>query len=138
MDSITHALYRAVSRADVDQRAATPAERRETLGAAVPDSRAGLQPLAVRPNVHDGYAGASGTDLHITLPRTPETLALFLEFTAMGLNPPVSLIEGEAEVILAPGDISVFAPQDNAAGIWCGQLQSAKGGRRTEWKEQVL
>ena len=140
MDSITHALFKAI--AAENRRQIASAQPETTIGAAVPgDHDAGLQPLARRPQVHDTFAGARGTDLHISLlTRSEEVLALFMELCSSGFAPPVSLIEGEAEVIIGEGHIEVFAPFDDASASWVGILDkrvnnSKNGDRRSFWSE---
>jgi hypothetical protein len=137
MDSISHTLYRAILADDTHQRKVEDMDR--PAGDERPN-KAGLQPLAERHDVHQSYADAAGTDLHLELTRGPELLGLYMEFVAAGYTPPVSLIDG-ATVILAPGEVSLFAICDNAEHTWCAALRMKdlqhRGDRRAGWEEQV-
>jgi hypothetical protein len=138
MDSISHALYRAIMVDDAHQR------KVEDMDKPIGDERpnqAGLQPLTLRKDVHDAYNGAAGTDLHIELERGPETLCLYMEFVAAGFCPPASLVTG-ATVILAPGEVSLFAICDSGNDTWCAALRvrdpdAHPSNRKAGWTEQL-
>ncbi len=168
MDSITHSLYKAIAAANVlqkiDAREAKADQRgwdspgpgwvkvadhtmdslplwshRTVLGAAVPgDHGGGLQPLASRPQVHQVYPDADGTDLHIELDGGPDLLIFWLELTAAGLAPPAGLVTDGACVLMGPGYVEVYAVNDNARGSWVGQLCPGADGRRAEWRERTV
>jgi hypothetical protein len=143
MDSITHALYRAVTADNAHQRRVEDTDR-ET-GDQRPN-HAGLQPLAQRPDVHNAYQGAAGTDFHIELERGDETICLYMEFVAAGFTPPAGLIDG-GTVLLSPGHIELYVATDNGQNNWCAQLsvlpsQVQRPGdhqpRKAGWTEQLV
>jgi hypothetical protein len=138
MDSISHALYRAIMIDDAHQRKVEDTDK--PIGDERPN-HAGLQPLALREDVHQSYAGAAGTDLHIELERGAETLCLYMEFVAAGFCPPASLVDG-ATVILAPGEVQLFAICDSGNNTWGASLRKLepnhRGDRRAGWSEEVL
>jgi hypothetical protein len=132
MDSITHALYRAITAQNAAQKAAETIEHRKVT--------AGLQALAIRPSVHQAYLGAAGTDLHIALGACDELLALQMEFIAAGYSPPATMATDGAEVIISPGRVDVMAGTDDGNGSWTAILAKKdpqhRGDRRAIWEEQ--
>ncbi len=131
MDSITHALYRAIVAEHIAQ------QPREGLGG--PLSFAGLQPMSKRQSVHEAYAGAAMTDMHISLGSCfAELLALQLEFVSAGYSPPADMSITGADVIISPGRVDVYVPTENG-GTWSAILAASpsdRGGRRAGWEEQ--
>lgn len=134
MDSITHALYRSITSEHAAQ------QPREGLGG--PLSYAGLQPLSKRPSVHETFAGAAQTDLHIVLGSClPELLALQLEFVAAGFAPPGDMAVTGADVFISPGRVDVYVPTEEGK-TWTAVLtsrieQTGRGLRRAGWEEEV-
>jgi hypothetical protein len=149
MDSITHALYKAIAADDAHQRKTeefTSAVRTINSGSFSGDCPgAGLQPIHTRRMVHQTYGDAAATDLHISLSRGPETLALYLEFVNAGLCPPTALVDIGADVILSPGEVQLFADLEDGQSQWCARLakssryDSQKGVtiNRVAWTEQT-
>jgi hypothetical protein len=142
MDSITHALYKAIVADDQHQR------RNDNAGIGAL-STAGLQPLSKRQGVHEAYAGAAETDLHITLERGPELLALNMEFIAAGYAPPGGFSQCGGDVIIGEGRIDLHVPTDDGKGSWVATLQassrpSGRSGsvdftpRKAGWTEQTV
>ena len=136
MDSLTHALYKAVRAADAEQR---EAEKQRDTGAAVP-SEAGLQSISTRETVHRCYAGATPTTLHIALDgRSDEVLALFFEFASAGWAPPCQMLEDGADVLINPEQTEVHVPADDG-GHWTAMLttssKSRDGTKRASWAIQ--
>ena len=132
MDSITHALYKAVTAEHALQQAADKCE--------APFKLSGLQPINKRKHVWDAYADAAATDLHIALGSAfPELLALQLEFIAAGFSPPAGLAECGADVFISPGRVDVYVPTDNGQGTWSAILGTGgtRVGKRTVWEEQT-
>lgn len=143
MDSITHALYRAIAADNNHQRSVEfgnhPTRTPEEM-------ISGLQPLSKRRPIHDCYADAAGTDLHISLTRGDELLALQLEFIAGGFCPPASMYLEGADVVIAPGEVELFVGCDNGSSTWTATLRlhnpSAhyrhdQRGPKAGWTEQV-
>jgi hypothetical protein len=134
MDSITYAAHKAIVAADKAQRATTPEP-----------TYPGLQPLACHRDVHAAYAGAEGTDLHISLGREAwvELLALQMEMIAAGFTPPASLATEGCDVIISPGEVHIHSATDKGDATWIATLSTRDTGRpdyrkRTGWSEQVV
>ena len=132
MDSITHALYKAVAAEDADPR------KQQPFG----DPIVGLQPMALRPLTHSLFVEAEGTDLHVILNRGPELLALQLEFINGGLCPPAGLALAGADVIISPGQIDIHATTDDGERTWVATLAKDATARHytrsVGWTERVL
>jgi hypothetical protein len=139
MDSITHALYKAITTDDAHQRKVEAGSSPR----AGDEVTAGLQPISRRKHVHDAYADATPTDFHIALERGPELLALQLEFIAAGYCPPAGLNENGADVIISPGRIDVYVATDDGQATWSAILEARTSGRpgdyakKVRWEEQV-
>lgn len=136
MDSITHALYRAINTEHAYQRRLadqTPGEAPTTKG---------LVPMTVRPGTWEGYAGAEGTDMHIALTPGDEVFCLFLEFTAAGFCPPVGLVSEGADVIISPGRVELNVSTDRGDATWVAVLEKLnpphRSDRRGGWSEQTI
>lgn len=132
MDSITHALYRSLNAEHTTQQQIDKAEP--------PFKTSGLQPMAKRRSVHDAFADAAPTDLHITLGVCfAELLALQLEFVSAGYSPPADMAITGADVIISPGRVDVYVPTEDGK-TWAAILSnksSERGGRRAGWEEQL-
>lgn len=144
MDSITHALYRAITSADAAYKANEASRRIANHSDPMFPSYAGLRPLALTPTIHEAYAGAAKTDLYIPLEKSPELLALQMEFIAAGYNPPAGLYENGADAIISPGRIDVHVSSDNGEGTWVAMLvannhSDGRGPRekRACWQEET-
>ena len=124
MDSINHALMRAIINADDIQR-----------GGSV-TSKLGLQPLRNKPHTHMAFAGAAGTDLHIELNPGPDVMNLWAELTSAGLSPPTALIVEGCAVILSPGAVEIFVNSDaEEPKTWVGSFEK-NNSRLSGWQEQ--
>jgi len=143
MDSITHALYKAIAHEDRAQREAV-----KELGALVSEGVPGLQRLVDRPHRMPQLQlsclkDMEPTDLHIVLfPRSETLLQFQLEAIAMGYTPPAGLYDTGADVFILPGSLSVFAPIDNGATYWWMELArrgtSNAGAERASWRELLV
>lgn len=148
MDSISHALYRAVKNEQALALAEQAERGLETLAKGSFDAcrpkHPGLRAFAQDKAFWDAYSGAAGTDLFIELPPGEEVTCLWTEFTSSGLRPPVGMLLGGCFVILSPGHIEVQVSEDSAEpGTWVGMLVHVKGTdrhgndfNRAQWTEQ--
>jgi hypothetical protein len=142
MDSITHALYKAIAADNAHQ---NNEEFRSWSPGKPAAETAGLRPLATRKHVWDAYAGAAGTDLHIALTRGDELLALQLEFIAAGFCPPAGMYIDGAEVIISPGRVELMASTDDGKASWTASLMKRRSlggqidirGPKAFWEELV-
>lgn len=140
MDSITHALYKAVTAEDAHQRSVADAMV-QGFGNGAPQE-AGLRPLSSVAEVTE-YPDHAPTDLFIELTEGPELLALQMELIAAGYCPPAGLYKAGADVIISPGRVEVFAPTDTGVSMWCATLEAftspdRNGNRRAGWQEGSL
>lgn len=144
MDSITHAVFKAIAAEDayqrkIDQVTATPTtldQRGPAFTRAV-----GLQPLNERPSLLEAFAGAEPSDLHIDLSRGPELLALQMEFIAGGYCPPAGMALDGAAVVISPGRVYICASTDSGDAMWsaalCRKDTRHPADRRAAWEEQT-
>lgn len=127
MDSITHALYRAVATEQQAQLSIVPVGGSERF--------AGLKPIGTRRTVHEAYLDADPEDLHITLRgNTPELMGFMMELLSAGHRVPPTVYSDGVDVIMSDTDIHVYG--SDAKGVtWCAQLGRAPqhSTRRTEW-----
>lgn len=134
MDSITHALYRAITAEEDRQR------RLVDAGFGNQKTSGGLACFSEHPDVHQAYLGAASTDLYIALLRSPELLALQMEFLAAGFNVPATMSLEGVDVIISAGRIDIMANCEGEDGpeTWTAILSrdDRKGGRKAEWSEQ--
>ena len=138
MDSITHALYRAIVSADAQQRD-VEREKHRINSAPTPGaiSFAGLKPLSTRKSVHEAYAGAAATDLHISLEMSPDLLAVQMEMINAGFRPPASMYIHGADVIISPERIDVYVPSDDGNDSWAVVLSGPeKKPNSIEWRDR--
>ena len=98
MDSITHALYRAITVEEDRQR------RLVDAGLGNQKVNGGLMCFSERPDIHQAYLGAKSSDLYISLLRSPELLALQMEFVAAGFNVPATMFTQGVDCLLYTSD----------------------------------